>query len=76
MLTSLPISAKIKAVVGFLAALAIVATGVVADEVIDLGDVQTYGVQLLEAVLAYLAIFQAPRNRVVLSPGERIRDEP
>jgi hypothetical protein len=60
---TLPISAKIKAVVGLIAALVIVATGVTADSVLDLNDVAKYGVQLVEAIGAYVAIFKAPRNR-------------
>lgn len=72
---SLPISAKIKAVVALIAALVVVATGVIADEVFDIDDATQYGIQAVEAILAYIATYQAPRNRVVLTPGERIRDE-
>jgi len=60
---TLPISAKIKAVVGLLGAVAIVLTGVTADNVLNLNDVTTYGAQLVEAVAVYVAIFKAPRNR-------------
>lgn len=67
MLFRLPISAKIKAVIGLVSALVIVATGVAADNVLDLNDVTKYGAQLVEAIGAYVAIFKAPRNRV---PGQ------
>lgn len=70
----LPIPAKIKAIIAMLAALLIVATGVVADEVLDLSDVTTYGIQVVEIFGAYIATFQSPRNRVVLTEGERIQE--
>ena len=60
---TLPIPAKIKAAVGLIGAVAIVVTGVAADNVLDLNDVAKYGAQLVEAIGVYVAIFKAPRNR-------------
>lgn len=71
---TLPIPAKIKAVVAAIMALAIVATGIVGDSVLDLSDVTTYGIQIVEIVLTYIATYQSPRNRVVLTEGERIQE--
>lgn len=60
---TLPIPAKIKAVVGLIGAVAIVLTGVAADNVLNLNDLTTYGAQLVEAFGTYAAIFKSRRNR-------------
>lgn len=68
---TLPIPAKIKAVVGLLGAVAIVLTGVAADNVLNLNDVTTYGAQLVEAIGTYVAIFRSPRNRATVDELHR-----